>query len=166
MECYHAVSANGILWVHAGFWWYHGILVVHLQDSVGAFWAMKYRVTSICGLSVANVMTDGLSRVCSSWCIMLFLIAKILEYILWEINVKTCPQCQGKMVPWRRLVACYSCFMSYNVYVCLLFAAMCDNLHRDFPQPFVEFKSFRSHIFDLWCKITTQDSLGSLQRIL
>ena len=33
------------------------------------------------------------------------------------------------MVPWR-LVACYSCFMFYYVYVCLHFAAMCDNLHR------------------------------------
>ena len=33
----HAVSANRILWVNAGFWWYHGILVVHLQDSGGAF---------------------------------------------------------------------------------------------------------------------------------
>ena len=35
------VSANRILWVYAGFWWYHGILVVHLQDSVGAFWARE-----------------------------------------------------------------------------------------------------------------------------
>ena len=34
------------------------------------------------------------------------------------------------MVPWRRLVACYSCFMLYNVYVCRHFAAMSDNLHR------------------------------------
>ena len=42
---YHAVSANRILWVYAGFWWYHGILVVHLQDSVGAFgakWPTKH----------------------------------------------------------------------------------------------------------------------------
>ena len=42
---YHAVSANRILWVYAGFWWYHGILVVHLQDSVGAFgakWLTKW----------------------------------------------------------------------------------------------------------------------------
>ena len=34
-----------ILWVYAGFWWYHGILVVHLQDSVGAFgakWLTKW----------------------------------------------------------------------------------------------------------------------------
>ena len=38
----HAVSANRILWVYAGFWWYHGILVVHLRDSVGAFGA-KWR---------------------------------------------------------------------------------------------------------------------------
>ena len=41
----HAVSANRILWVYAGFWWYHGILVVHLQDSVGAFgakWLTKW----------------------------------------------------------------------------------------------------------------------------
>ena len=41
----HAVSANRILWVCAGFWWYHGILVVHLQDSVGAFgakWLTKW----------------------------------------------------------------------------------------------------------------------------
>ena len=41
----HAVSANRILWVHAGFWWYHGILLVHLQDSVGAFgakWLTKW----------------------------------------------------------------------------------------------------------------------------
>ena len=73
----HAVSANRILWVYVGFWWYHGILVVHLQDSVGAFWAIKDRGTSIRGLSVENVMTDGLSRVCSWWCIMLFLITKI-----------------------------------------------------------------------------------------
>ena len=35
----HAVSANRILCVYNGFWWYHGILVVHLQDSVGAFGA-------------------------------------------------------------------------------------------------------------------------------
>ena len=35
-----------------------------------------------------------------------------------------------EMVPWRRLVAYYSCFMLYNVYVCLHFAAVCDNLHR------------------------------------
>ena len=34
------------------------------------------------------------------------------------------------MVPWRRLVACYSCFMLYNEYVCLYFAAMCDDLHH------------------------------------
>ena len=33
------------------------------------------------------------------------------------------------MVPWRRLVASYSCFILYNVYVTLHFAAMCDNLH-------------------------------------
>ena len=38
-HCHHAVSANRIMWVYAGFWWYHGILVVHLQDSVGAFGA-------------------------------------------------------------------------------------------------------------------------------
>ena len=41
----HAVSANRILWVYAGFWWYHGILLVHLQDSVGAFgakWLTKW----------------------------------------------------------------------------------------------------------------------------
>ena len=73
----HAVSANRILWVYAGFWWYHGILVVHLQDSVGAFWAIKDQDTSIHGLSVDNVMTDGLSRVCIWWCIMLSLITKI-----------------------------------------------------------------------------------------
>ena len=73
----HAVSANRILWVYAGFWWYHGILVVHLQDSVGAFWAIKYQDASIRGLSVENVMTDGLSRVCIWWCIMLSLITKI-----------------------------------------------------------------------------------------
>ena len=36
---HHAVSANRILWVYAGFWWYHGILVLLLQDSVGAFGA-------------------------------------------------------------------------------------------------------------------------------
>ena len=43
--CYHAVSAYRILWVYAGFWWYHGILLVHLQDSVGAFgakWLTKW----------------------------------------------------------------------------------------------------------------------------
>ena len=74
---YHAVSANRILWVYAGFWWYHGILVVHLQDSVGAFWAIKDQDASIRGLSVENVMTDGLSRVCIWWCIMLSLITKI-----------------------------------------------------------------------------------------
>ena len=34
------------------------------------------------------------------------------------------------MVPWRRLLACYSCFLLYNVCVCLHFAAMCQNLHR------------------------------------
>ena len=34
------------------------------------------------------------------------------------------------MVPWRRLVASYSCFILCNVYVCLHFAAMCDDLHR------------------------------------
>ena len=73
----HAVSANRILWVYAGFWWYHGILVVHLQDSGGAFWAIKDQDTSIRGLSVENVMTDGLSRVCIWWCIMLSLITKI-----------------------------------------------------------------------------------------
>ena len=31
--------------MYAGFWWYHGILVVHLQDSVGAFgakWLTKW----------------------------------------------------------------------------------------------------------------------------
>ena len=42
---FHAVSANRILWVYAGFWWYHGILMVHLQDSVGAFgakWLTKW----------------------------------------------------------------------------------------------------------------------------
>ena len=72
----HAVSANRILWVYAGFWLYHGILMVHLQDSVGAFWAIKDRGTSICGLSVENVMTDGLSRVCSWWYIMLFITTK------------------------------------------------------------------------------------------
>ena len=38
--------------------------MVHLQDSVGAFWAIKDQDTSIRGLSVDNVMTDGLSRVC------------------------------------------------------------------------------------------------------
>ena len=41
----HAISANRILWVYAGFWWYHGILVVHLQDSGGAFgakWLTKW----------------------------------------------------------------------------------------------------------------------------
>ena len=41
----HAVSAYRILWVYAGFWWYHGILLVHLQDSVGAFgakWLTKW----------------------------------------------------------------------------------------------------------------------------
>ena len=27
------------MWMYAGFWWYHGLLVVHLQDSVGAFGA-------------------------------------------------------------------------------------------------------------------------------
>ena len=75
----HAVSANRILWVYAGFWWYHGILVVHLQDSGGAFWAIKDQDTSIRGLSVENVMTDGLSRVCIWWCIMLSLITKITD---------------------------------------------------------------------------------------
>ena len=34
------------------------------------------------------------------------------------------------MVPWRRLVACYSCFMLQCVCVGFHFAAMCDNLHR------------------------------------
>ena len=77
MSQLHAVSANRILWVYAGFWWYHGILVVHLQDSVGAFWAIKDQDASIRGLSVENVMTDGLSRVCIWWCIMLSLITKI-----------------------------------------------------------------------------------------
>ena len=41
----HAVSANRILWVYAGFWCYHGILLVHPQDSVGAFgakWLTKW----------------------------------------------------------------------------------------------------------------------------
>ena len=33
------------------------------------------------------------------------------------------------MMPWRRLVASYYCFILCNVYVCLHFAAMCDNLH-------------------------------------
>ena len=36
MQYNHTVSANRILWVYAGFWWYHGILVMHLQDSDGA----------------------------------------------------------------------------------------------------------------------------------
>ena len=62
--------------MYAGFWWYHGILMVHLQDSVGAFWVIKDRGTSICSLSVENVMTDGLSRVCSWWYIMLFITTK------------------------------------------------------------------------------------------
>ena len=41
----HAVRANRIMWVYARFWWYHGILVVHLQDYMGAFgakWLTKW----------------------------------------------------------------------------------------------------------------------------
>ena len=77
LKQHQAVSTNRILWVYTRFCWYHGILMVHLQDSVGAFWAIKDLGTSIRGLSVENVMADGLSRVCSWWCIMLFLITKI-----------------------------------------------------------------------------------------
>ena len=74
----HAVSANRILWVYTEFWWYHGILVVQLQDSVGAFRAIKDQCPSIRGLSVENVLTDVLSTVCSWRCMMLFLITKII----------------------------------------------------------------------------------------
>ena len=38
----HTLSVNRILWVYSGFWGYHGILVVHLQDSVGAFGTKWY----------------------------------------------------------------------------------------------------------------------------
>ena len=61
----HAVSVNRILWVYSGFWWCHAILVVQLQDSGGAFWAISDRGINILGFSVENVMTEGLSRVCS-----------------------------------------------------------------------------------------------------
>ena len=134
------------------FWWYHGILVVHLQDSVGAFWAIKGRFTSIRGHFVENVMTDELSTVCSWWCMMLFLIIKITGIFSGKSVLKRVCNVTG-MVPWRRLVACYSCFILHNVYVCLHF---CSHVwwfapHCDFPHPFVKIKSFRGHIFDSWC---------------
>ena len=47
------------------------------------------------------------------------------------------------MVPWRRLVACYSCFILSYVYVCLHFAAMCDNLHCTVISPSLLWKSSR-----------------------
>ena len=108
---HHAVSANRILWVYAGFWWYHGILVVHLQDSVGAFWAIKDQDASIRGLSVENVMTDGLSRV--MYLVMYNVVSHYQNY--WYIFcgrevLKRVRNVTG-MVPWRRLVAYYSYFI-------------------------------------------------------
>ena len=126
----HAVSANRILWVYAGFWWYHGILVVHLQDSVGAFWAIKDRGTSIIGLSVKNYYDwrtiEGLQLVMHN---AVYHYQKFGNIFCGRSMLKRVRNVTG-MVPWRRLVVCYSCFMCYNAHVCLPFVAMCDNLHR------------------------------------
>ena len=116
--------------MYAGFWWYHKILVVHLQDPVGAFWAIKDRGTSICGLSVENVMTDGLLRG-----LQLVVHNVVYHYqkfgcIFWGRSILKRVRNVTGMVPWWRLVACYPCFTLFNVYVCVHFAAMCDNLHR------------------------------------
>ena len=76
----------------------HRILVVPGDSGgastgfVGAFWAIKDRGTSICGLPVENVITDRLSRVCSWWCIMLFIITKNTGINLWPcVIIYTAP---------------------------------------------------------------------------
>ena len=148
----HGVSANRILWVYAGFWWYHGILVAHLQDSVGAFWAIKDRGISIRCISVENVMADGLSRVCSWWCTIFFPLPKVLVYILRAISVKTCPQCHGN----GALATTRGMLFLFYIILCVCVPSLCSHawqftLHSDFPQPFVKTKSFRSHISESWC---------------
>ena len=77
----------------------HRILVVPGDSGgastgfVGAFWAIKDRGTSICSLPVENVITDRLSRVCSWWCIMLFLISKNTGINLWPcVIIYTAPR--------------------------------------------------------------------------
>ena len=53
------------------------------------------------------------------------------------------------IVPWRQLGACYSCFMLYNVYVCLHFATMCDNLHPTAISPCLLWNTSRFFIFSI-----------------
>ena len=100
------------MWVYTRFWRYHRILVVHLQDSVGSFWAIKDRGTSIRGLSMENVMTDGLSRVCNWWCIMLFLITRITGIYFvgdqrWNVSAMSREWCLGDDSWHVILVLCY-----------------------------------------------------------
>ena len=128
--------------MYAGFWWYHGILVVHLQDSVGAFWAIKDQDTSIRGLSVENVMTDGLSRVCIWWCIMLSLITKITGiYFVGEkcknVSAMSREWCLGDdswhviLVLYYKMCLCaftlQPCVMIYTVGLPWLPPAFCEN---------------------------------------
>ena len=118
-----------------GFWWcIYRILLVYFE-------LLKYWSTCIRGLSVETVITDGLSRVCGR---------SVLKRVC---NVTG-------MVPWRWPLACYSCFIFYNVYVCLHFAVTYGHLHRTVISPSLLWKSSRFGVI-----FSIPDS-NSLHRIL
>ena len=93
---HHAVSANRILWVYVGFWWYHGILVVHLQDSVGAFGAKSWKwLTKWLHHAKAPPRRGVLRWEWSNKDVHLvttFVFCHVLIFFSGSFIVKTCPQ--------------------------------------------------------------------------
>ena len=129
---FHAVSANMIRRVYSGFWWYNGILVVHLQDSVGACWATTDRGINILGFfsvekyydwraveGLQLVMHTVISHYQKCWCVLSFCGRLMLKRVRSVTGMES----------WWRLVTYHSCFMLYNVYVWLHFTAKHYNLH-------------------------------------
>ena len=122
---FHAVSANRILWLYSGFFWYHRIVVVHLHDSVGAFWAIKYHSLFFCRKCYDWQTVEGLQLVMHQ---VVSHYQKILVYILWEIMLKCVRNVTG-MASWCRLVTCKAFFIVCDGHLCLHFTVKYDHLH-------------------------------------
>ena len=91
----HAVSANRILWVYAGFWWYHGILVVHLQDSVGALgakWLTKWLHQAKAPPHRGVLRWEWGNKYVHLVTTFVFCHVSKCYFFSWSFVVKTCPQ--------------------------------------------------------------------------
>ena len=131
----HTASANRILCRYPGFHGTTGFWWCICRILGGAFWsALKCsHWRTIEGLQL--VMHNVVSHYQTCW------------YMSCGRSMLKRVRNVTGMVSWWRLVACFSCFTLYDVYMCLHFASKRDILYPTviFLQSFVELNSFQIH---------------------